>query len=57
MPPEHDADDESPNYEVGEMVCYAGLLCPDCQIVLDGSAHRVDCALARANGLPTNTAW
>ncbi|HQU00493.1 MAG TPA: hypothetical protein PLG60_08315 [Acidimicrobiales bacterium] len=29
--------------ESGESACYAHLICPSCQQVLDGSAHREDC--------------
>jgi len=51
----HDVNDEWSNDEVGETACYAGLLCPECQIVLDGSAHRTDCTLAGADDQPTST--
>jgi len=34
--------------EGGDPACWAGLLCPKCGIVLDGSPHRADC---RAPGL------
>jgi len=37
----------------GESSCYAHLLCLDCGVVLDGSAHRPGCA--RADG-PDDTA-
>ncbi|HEY7931754.1 MAG TPA: hypothetical protein VIC81_05770 [Acidimicrobiales bacterium] len=31
------------NLEGGESSCYAHLVCPDCQRVLDGSPHDANC--------------
>jgi hypothetical protein len=30
----------------GEAACFAHLVCPDCGVVLDGSAHRAGCSSA-----------
>ena len=40
-------ESESPIDEAGgETSCYAHLVCPDCGIVVDASAHRAWCTLA-----------
>ena len=31
----------------GESACFAGVVCPDCGVVLDGSPHRAGCAAGR----------
>jgi hypothetical protein len=31
----------------GDPACWAGLVCPECGAILDGSEHRSDCSGAR----------
>jgi hypothetical protein len=32
----------------GEAACFANVVCPECGVVLDGSAHRAGCTAAAA---------
>jgi hypothetical protein len=43
-PREPDADEPPPEDAGGESACYAHLLCPECGVVLDGSAHLAGCS-------------
>ncbi|HWE54031.1 MAG TPA: hypothetical protein VG435_00890 [Acidimicrobiales bacterium] len=38
--------------EGGDPACWAGLICPDCGIVLDGSPHRAGCPVIAAGADP-----
>ena len=33
--------------KAGDPACWAGLLCPECGIVLDGRPHQEDCSVPR----------
>jgi hypothetical protein len=48
MPIRPEALDEDDFEEGGDPACWAGLLCPDCGAVLDGSPHRERCGRATA---------
>jgi hypothetical protein len=37
--------DGSDDSDSGDAACWAHLLCPDCGVVLDGSAHTRTCAV------------
>lgn len=39
----------APSGQGGDPACWAGLLCPECGIVLDGSPHHLGCPLRASN--------
>lgn len=47
-------DDDVMFDEGGEASCYAHLLCLECGVVLDGSAHRLGCSVAVVNTLSSD---
>jgi hypothetical protein len=36
-----------PDDEAGDPACWAGLLCPECGVVLDGAPHEEGCSVPR----------